>query len=143
MSFCILPRVDRSRRLVEAAPADEMARSVQTLLRPSRSGVGIATLRATVAQRQHAQVDGSDVGARDRSRLLSGVPALYYRCAVENRAGVAAAAPVDSRTRRAAHFRRHELSQAGPRVGWRRTSILRGPWEDRELPGRDDRCAVD
>src|SRR5215469_5818979 len=125
MSFCILPRVDRTRRSVAAAPADEMARSVQTVLRPSRPGVGLATLCARVAQRQRAQVDGSDVGARDGSRLLSGLPALYYRRAVENRAGVAAAAPVDPGTRRAAHFRRHELSQTGHRVGWRRPSILR------------------
>src|SRR6516165_12178098 len=117
MSFCILPRVDRSWRRVAAAPADEMARSVQTLLRPSRPGVGLATLRARVAQRQRAQVDGGDVGARDRSRLVSSVPALYYRRAVEGRAGLAAAAHADPGTRRAAHFRRHELSQTGHRIG--------------------------
>jgi hypothetical protein len=41
---------------------------------PFPPGITVRNCRQT----QRAQVDGSHVGVRDRSRLLPGVPALYY-----------------------------------------------------------------
>ncbi len=49
----------------------------------------------------------------------------------------------DSRTRRPADFRRHQLSETGKTLGRGGAAVLRGGGQDRQLSGGGDRRAVD
>ena len=74
------------------------------------------------------------MGAVERPRDLSGVPALHHACAVGRRDGVEAAAGAGPGADRRVDPRRHQFSQARDRVGRRGAAILRGTRENRELP---------
>ena len=125
------------------ASTDDVARGLQSVLRPSRAGARVAALRPGVAQRQRAQIDGSDAGARDRPGIVPSLPALHHRCAVERRRRVAATARGRAGTRRPADFRRDELSQTGPALGRRGAPVLWRAGQDRQLPGGRHRGVVD
>ena len=113
------------------------------MLRPSRTGAGVAPVRPGVAQRQPAQVDGSDAGAGDRSRGLSSVPTLHHRCAVECRRRLALPAGGAARTRRAGDLRWHEFPQARDVLGRGGPPVLWGRGESRQWPSGGHRGAVD
>ena len=104
----------RSPRDLAVASTDDVARGLQSVLRPSRAGARVAALRPGIAQRQRAQIHGSDAGARDRPGIVPSLPALHHRRAVECRRRVAAAARGRAGTRRPADFRWDEFSQQGP-----------------------------
>src|SRR5438552_4332939 len=91
-----LQRGERSPRDFSVATTDDLARSVQGMLRSLRASARSSTVRSRSAQRQPTQVDGSDAGARDRARVLSIVPALHHRRTVGCRLCVAAIARLDS-----------------------------------------------
>ncbi len=113
------------------------------MLRPSRTGAGVAPVRPGVAQRQPAQVDGSDAGAGDRSRGLSSVPTLHHRCAVECRRRLALPAGGAARTRRAGDLRWHEFPQARDVLDRGGPPVLWGRGESRQWPSGGHRGAVD
>ena len=125
------------------APPDDVARSLQGMLRASGAAVGVAAVCPGLAQRQCAQVDGSDAGSRDRAGVLSSVPTLHYRCAVEGRPRLAAPAGGAARTRRPADHRRHEFPQTRAPLGRGGAAVLWDAGQGRQLPGGGDGRPVD
>lgn len=89
------------------------------------------------------QVDGSDVGAAERSRQLPGPAALHHRGDLKRRRALAPVARGDARARRRPDPRRHRVSQAGERIRWGPTPVLRDAWQSRQLSGRRDGGPLD
>src|SRR5206468_3027922 len=97
-----------------AAPVADVAGAVRRRLRASESARCVASVCDRSAERQSAQVDGSDVGAPERSGHLSSLSALHYACAVGGRRGLDAVAGGGAGSDRGPDPRWHELSQTGP-----------------------------
>src|SRR5262245_54356220 len=126
-----------------AAPVADLAGAIRRLLRSTESARGAASLRDGLAQRQSPQVDGSDVGASERSGHVSSVSALHHACAVADRRGVETAARGGAGTARRVDFGRHKFPQTRHGVGRRRASVLRRTRQDGELPSGRHGGAVD
>src|SRR5258705_7651512 len=71
-----LARGDRSHRDRARAAPDSLARTVSTLLRPSRATARAADVRARRVQRQRSQVDAGDVG--QQGPLIPRNPAHWW-----------------------------------------------------------------
>src|SRR5438552_15652072 len=138
-----LQRGERSPRDFSVATTNDLARSVQGMLRSSRASARPSTVRSRAAQRQRAQVDGSNAGARDRAWFLSSVPAFHHRCTVGYRLCLATTARLDSRTQGPPDLRWHQLSQTRHPVGGSGASVLWGVGKNRQLPGGGDGGAVE
>jgi len=102
-----------------------------------------ASICARRAQRQRAQVDGSDVGACHPSRIVQGVSALHHRRAVDCGSRLAAAAGAAAGARRHPDLRRDQLSETRHPFGRRRSPVLRHAREDCQSSGRGDGRTVD
>src|SRR5439155_10300666 len=120
-----------------------LARAVQTLLWPSRAVVVAAQLRPGRLQRQRAEVDAGDAGARDRAGRVPSLSAFHHARTMGCRAGLAPAARRHSGTARDRDSRWHELSETGAALGRGGAAVLRRAGQDRELPSRHHRRAVD
>ena len=125
------------------APADDLARGLQGVLRSSRARGGVAAVCPGAAQRQRPQVDGSDAGAGDRSGSVSILSAFHHRRSLECRPGMAAAARAGARAHGRPDHRRHQLSQARDPLGRGRAAVLRRAGQGGQLPGGGHRGAVD
>ena len=136
-------RGDRSHGDRTHSAVDALARAVPALLRSSRAAARPADVRARRVQRQRPQVDAGDAGAGHRAGLVSSVSAFHHACAVGCGSDLASAVGNPARAPRRADHRRHQLSETGAALGRRRPPVLRCAGQDRELPSRGDRGAVD
>jgi hypothetical protein len=143
LDFGNLQRTDRFHCDGARAATGSMARAVQELLRPSRTVVVPADVRAGRVQRQRAEVDASHAGAGDRAGGVPSVSAFHHACALGCRSRLATAARRGSGTSWRADSRQHELSETGTALGRRGAAVLRGARQDRQLPSRGDGGAVD
>ena len=75
-------------RVVAGAPVADVAGALRSRLRASESARRVAAVCDRSAERQSAQVDGSDVGAPERSGHLSSLSAFHHACAVGGRRGL-------------------------------------------------------
>src|SRR6266571_2316272 len=96
--FGTLVRGDRSHGDGARAAPDALARTVSTLLRPSRAAARTADVRARAVQRQRSQVDAGDVGPRHAPDHLPRLSAFHYPRGVGRRPDLAAAARGAART---------------------------------------------
>src|SRR5258705_2096484 len=80
--FGTVARGDRSHGDGAHSARDSLARTVATLLRPSRATARPADVRARRVQRQRSQVDAGDAGARYAAGHLSSVSAFHHAHAV-------------------------------------------------------------
>src|SRR5712691_3006643 len=76
--FGTLPRGDRSYGDQARAAPDSLARTVSTLLRPSRAAARAADVRARRVQRQRSQVDAGDAGPRHAAGHLPSLSAFHH-----------------------------------------------------------------
>ena len=76
-----LPRSARSHRDRLAAPVADVAGTVRRRLGSTESARRVAALCDRLVERQSLQVDGSDVGAAQRSRDLTSLPVFHHACA--------------------------------------------------------------
>ena len=126
-----------------AASVADVAGAVRKRLQSRESARCVASVRHRLAERQSTQVDGSDVGAPQRSRHVSGLPAFHYACAMGGRGSVEATAHRGARAQRCADSRWHKFPETGDGLGRCGAAVLRRAREDRQLPGGGHRGAVD
>src|SRR5262249_3789083 len=141
--FGTLARGDRSHGDRARSAPDSLARTISTLLRPSRAAARAGDVRAWPLQRQRSEVDAGDVGPRHQPDHLPRLSALHHARGWGRRSNLAASPRGVARAARRVDHRRHQLSQAGHAFGRRRTSVLWRARQGRQLPSRDDRRAVD
>src|SRR6266849_8577376 len=141
--FGTLPRGDRSYGDQARAAPDSLARTVSTLLRPSRAAARAADVRARRVQRQRSQVDAGDAGPRHAAGHLPSLSAFHHARDLGRRPDLAASARGAARAPRRVDHRRDQFSQTGHPFGRRGASVLRRAGQDRELPSRGDGRALD
>src|SRR4030095_8018532 len=73
-----LARGDRSHGDRAHSAPDSLARTVSTLLRPSRAAARAGDVRAWPLQRQRSEVDAGDAGPRHKPDHLPRLSALHY-----------------------------------------------------------------
>src|SRR2546428_146259 len=115
--------------------SDALARSVQGLFWSSSPGDLPASLRRGAVVRQRPQVDAGDVDSTDGPRPLPGLPALHHPRALGCGGGLEASALGVAGTAGSAGSGRHRFPQTGPALRRGRSSVLRHPRQDRQLPG--------
>src|ERR1700758_5430120 len=87
-----LVRGDRSHGDGAHSAPDSLARTVSTLLRPSRPTARAGDVRAWALQRQRSQVDAGDVGPRHQPDHLPRLSALHHARDLGRRPRLATAA---------------------------------------------------
>src|SRR2546426_4784142 len=87
--FGTLARGDRSHGDRAHSAPDSLARTVSTLLRPSRAAARAADVRAWPLQRQRSEVDAGDAGPRHAADHLSSLSAFHHARAVGRRPDLA------------------------------------------------------
>src|SRR5258706_7909242 len=107
--FDTLARGDRSHGDGARTAPDSLARTVSTLLRPSRATARPADVRARRVQRQRSQVDAGDAGARYAAGHLSSVSAFHHARRLGRRPDLATAARGAARAPWRADHRRDEF----------------------------------
>src|SRR5262249_55045741 len=115
--FGTLARGDRSHGDGARAAPDSLARTVSTLLRPSRATARVGDVRAWPLQRQRSQVDAGDAGPRHEPDHLPRLSAFHYTRGLGRRPDLAAPPRGVARAARRVDHRRHQLSQTGHAFG--------------------------
>src|ERR1700758_3086109 len=103
-----LARGDRSHSDRAHSALDSLARTVSTLLRPSRATARVGDVRAWPLQRQRSQVDAGDAGPRHEPDHLSRLSTLRYTRALGRRPDLAAPPRGVARAARRVDHRRHQ-----------------------------------
>ena len=138
-----LPCSARSHDARVARSSADLAGSLRRRFPRARPTGRPAPVRAGRVERQPSQVDGGDVAAVERLGQLPSAAILHLRGVVECGDRVAPIAGIDSSPRRRVGARRHELSQAGHRVGGGQPPVFGDAGQGRQLPSRRHRGVVD
>jgi hypothetical protein len=142
-SSATLPCSARSLRDHVAEAIAAVAGGVRRGLQSPESARGVASVCDRLAERQPAQVHGSDVGAPQRSRDLSSLPAFHHACAVGSRDALETAARARPGAHRGADSRRDEFPETRFGLGGRGPTVLRRARQSCQLPDGSHGCVVD